>query len=53
MGKIISYRGEVVNIPEEADIIFADDVTPTENQKVVHSWEVEKLVSISTGGTLN
>lgn len=53
MGKIISYRGEVVNIPEEADIIFADDVKPTENQKVVHSWEVEKLVSISTGGTLN
>lgn len=52
MGKIISYRGEVVNIPEEADIIFADDVKPTENQKVVHSWEVEKLVSISTGGTL-
>ena len=52
MGKIISYRGEVVNTPEEADTIFADDVKPAENQKVVHSWEVEKLVSISTGGTL-
>ena len=52
MGKVISYRGEVVNTPEEADIIFADDVKPTENQKVVRSWEVEKLVSISTGGTL-
>lgn len=52
MGKIISYRGEVVTIPEEADIIFADDVKPIENQKVVRSWEVEKLVSISTGGTL-
>lgn len=53
MGKVISYRGEVVSTPEEADIIFADDVKPAENQKVVHSWEVEKLVSISTGGTLN
>jgi hypothetical protein len=53
MGKVISYRGEVVTTPEEADIIFADDVKPAENQKIVHSWEVEKLVSISTGGTLN
>lgn len=53
MGKVISYRGEVVTTPEEADIIFADDVKPAENQKVVRSWEVEKLVSISTGGTLN
>ena len=53
MGKIISYRGEVVTTPEEADVIFADDIKPAENQKVVHSWEVEKLVSISTGGTLN
>lgn len=53
MGKVISYRGEVVTTPEEADVIFADDVKPAENQKVVCSWEVEKLVSISTGGTLN
>lgn len=53
MGKVISYRGEVVTTPEEADVIFADDVKPAENQKVVRSWEVEKLVSISTGGTLN
>ena len=53
MGKVISYRGEVVTTPEEADVIFADDVKPAENQKVVHSWEIEKLVSISTGGTLN
>lgn len=53
MGKVISYRGEAVTTPEEADVIFADDVKPAENQKVVRSWEVEKLVSISTGGTLN
>lgn len=53
MGKVISYRGEVVTTSEEADVIFADDVKPAENQKVVRSWEVEKLVSISTGGTLN
>ena len=53
MGKVISYRGKVVTTPEEADVIFADDVKPAENQKVVRSWEVEKLVSISTGGTLN
>ena len=53
MGKVISYRGEVVTTPEEADVIFADDVKPAENQKVVRSWEIEKLVSISTGGTLN
>ena len=53
MGKVISYRGEVVTTSEETDVIFADDVKPAENQKVVRSWEVEKLVSISTGGTLN
>mgnify|MGYP007115407863 CR=1 FL=1 len=46
MGKVISYRGEVVNTPEEADVIFADDVEPAENQKVVRSYETEKLVAI-------
>lgn len=47
MGSIISFRGEVVKTPEEADIIFDDNFTVvTEDQQVVRSYETEKLVSI-------
>lgn len=49
MGNLISYRGEVVINAEEADVVFADDYTPVEGQKVVRSWEVEKLAVIANG----
>lgn len=47
MGTVISYRGEVVSSPEEADIVFDDNYkSEDENQKVVRSYETEKLVAI-------
>lgn len=47
MGTVISYRGEVVSSPEEADIVFDDNYkSENENQKVVRSYEIEKLVTI-------
>ena len=53
IGDIISYRGEMVITAEDADIVFADDYTPNENQKVIRSWDLEKLVSISLGNSIN
>ena len=47
MGTVISYRGEVVSSPEEADVVFDDNYkSENENQKVVRSYEIEKLVAI-------
>lgn len=56
MGGIIENRGEKVDNPVLADIVFDDEYTPTVEvetgkpvQKVVRSWELEKLVSIANG----
>ena len=55
MGGIIEHRGIKVDTPEEADIVFDDTYTElvADNekpvQKVVRSWELEKLVSIANG----
>jgi hypothetical protein len=47
IGTIIGYRGEIVSSPEEADIVFDDNYkSENENQKVVRSYETEKLVAI-------
>jgi hypothetical protein len=47
IGTIIGYRGEIVSSPEEADIVFDDTYkSENENQKVVRSYETEKLVAI-------
>lgn len=45
LGSVLSKRGEVVDNMEEADIVFDDTYTPLENQKVVRTYEIEKLVS--------
>jgi hypothetical protein len=47
MGRIISARGEVVETPEEADIIFTSDIKikPAEGQKLVRPYDVDYLVS--------
>ncbi len=59
MGLIAEWRGEVVNTPEEADIVFADDyVSKVENlpvaedgstreQTVIRSFDIEKLNEIA------
>ena len=56
MGGIIEHRGVKVDNPILADIVFDDEYTPTTEvetgkpvQTVVHSWELEKLVSIANG----
>lgn len=47
MKTIIGYRGEVVSTPEEADIIFDDNYkNASETQKIICSYEIEKLVAL-------
>ena len=49
MGIITQWRAaEVVETPEEAEIVFADDYTPVEGQKVIRSFDVEKLNTIAS-----
>ena len=57
MGLIASWRGEVVETPEEADVVFADDYTTPVNlrdendelkiQTVIRSFDIEKLNTIA------
>ena len=56
MGSIIENRGIKVENPADADIVFDDSYrapvdaeTGKATQKVVRSWELEKLVSIANG----
>jgi hypothetical protein len=48
MGLIASWRGELVETPEEADVVFMDDYKPTEAQTHVRSFDIEKLNSLVT-----
>ena len=48
MGLIAEWRGEVVETPEEADVVFMDDYKPTEGQTVIRSFDVEKLNAIAS-----
>lgn len=54
MGDIIACRGEVVSDPCEADVVFDDSFMPemtkdgTPAQKVIRTFDLEKLVSISS-----
>jgi len=54
MGNIIACRGEVVSDPCEADVVFDDTFMPemtkdgTPAQKVIRTFDLEKLVSISS-----
>lgn len=53
MGLVAQYRGsEVVSTPEEADVVFDAAYTPTEAQKVVRPYEIEKLVQLANGAEL-
>ena len=57
MGLIASWRGELVETPEEADVVFADDYTTPVNfrdengepksQTVIRSFDVEKLAAFA------
>ena len=58
MGLIASWRGEVVDTPEEADYVFADDyIVPgelvdengvTKKQTIIRSFDIEKLNEIAS-----
>lgn len=52
MGRILEHRGEVVDTPEEADIVFDNEYQPTESQVAVRSYNVETLVSLVNDGTI-
>ena len=52
VGLVARARGEVVTDPAEADIVFDNTYVPTENQKVVRTYELEKLVAIANGATI-
>jgi hypothetical protein len=43
---IAEARGTVVSTPEEADYIFDDTYQPVDNQKVIRSTDIEKLVAL-------
>jgi hypothetical protein len=52
MGLIAEWRGEVVEDPYEADVVFSDNYSWPEdfentNQKVIRSFDVEKLNAIA------
>lgn len=47
IGYIMEQRGELVNTPEEANVILDDNVKViTDNQIVIRSYELEKLVAL-------
>ena len=49
VGLVARARGEVVADPSEADVVFDDNYVPTDKQKVIRSYELEKIVAIVNG----
>jgi len=45
---IAKLRGELVDSPNDADVVFDDKYVPLEGQKVIKSSDIEKLVNILT-----
>lgn len=43
---LLSMRGDLVERPEDADIVFDAEYAPTEGQKVVRPHEIESLVNL-------
>jgi hypothetical protein len=46
MGLIASLRSEVVETPEEAEVVFSDNYKPAEGQTVIRSFDIEKLNAV-------
>lgn len=46
MYKLLSFRGNVVDDKEDADIVFDRDYIGDENQQVIKPFQVEKLVAL-------
>jgi hypothetical protein len=43
---ILSVRGTVVSTPDQADVIFDDNYQPQDNQKIIRSSDIEKLIAL-------
>lgn len=52
MYTILMNRGEVVNDPLEADIVFDRNYSPKDNQKVIRPFDIESLVLLVNGGKI-
>lgn len=46
MKTLLGYMGELVNDKEEADVVFAREYTPKENQKSIAPYDIESLVNL-------
>jgi hypothetical protein len=46
IGLIAELRGELVETPEEAEVVFDDNYKPVEGQQVIRSFDIEKLNAI-------
>ena len=49
IGRIATIKSnELTIIPEEADVVFSDTYEGKENQTVIRSYDIEKLVKLTT-----
>lgn len=46
MKKILTFMGEVVGEKDKADVVFAGNYTPKDNQKVIAPYDIEDLVNL-------
>ena len=49
VGSVASLRGEVVDDPKLADFVFDDEYEPSESQRVIRSFDIPTLVSLTNG----
>lgn len=52
MGRILEHRGELVETPEEADIVFDNAYLPMKSQVAVRTYDINTLVSLVNDGTI-
>lgn len=43
---LLSMRGDVVDSPDDADVVFDADYLPREDQQAIRPFEIEKLVNL-------
>lgn len=46
MHKLLTNCGEVVDNPQDADVVFDNNYTPTETQQQIKTFHIEKLVKL-------
>ena len=53
IGRIASLRGEMVDDPKLADFVFDDEYEPSESQRVIRSFDIPTLVSLTNGDNIS